>query len=500
MDKLIENLQSSLGQAIPGVAGALVILLVGWIVAFVVRVGLKKGLKLFKINDRMNARSEGTALNLESGIATAGYYVVLLFTLLTVFNQLGLEIASQPIQALFVQVFDFIPKLIGGGVLILIAWISARIISQLVQGAIAATPLDQKIKSPGKPVSESLGLIAYWLVFLLFLPAILGVFKLEGLLIPAQSMIEKIVGMVPNVIGAAIIIGVGWVISTILRDLSTNVLAVAGFDKLGEKVGIKGKTKLSSVAGLTVFYLIFIPSIIAGLNTLQIAAIADPATQMLASFLAFIPNLLGAVAIIVITYLVAKPVSGFVSKLLSAAGFDSIPQKLGFHVTHPKGAALSKITGNLVLLFMMLFAATEAANLLAFTQLSRIVATLILFGGQILLGSVIIGLGLWISNIVSQNMTKASSNGHPVAALVRVIILGLVFSMGLRAMGLANDIVNMAFGLTLGAAAVAFALSFGLGGRAAAGRQMEYWFSNLRRTPKGKSEPDSHRIKEFTHK
>jgi hypothetical protein len=40
--------------------------------------------------------------------------------------------------------------------------------------------------------------------------------------------------------------------------------------------------------------------------------------------------------------------------------------------------------------------------------------------------------------------------------------------------------VNLAFGLTLGAIAVAFALSFGLGGRDAAGRQMEHWFNKMR--------------------
>ena len=51
--------------------------------------------------------------------------------------------------------------------------------------------------------------------------------------------------------------------------------------------------------------------------------------------------------------------------------------------------------------------------------------------------------------------------------------------MGLLAMGIADDMVNLAFGLTLGALAVAFALSFGRGGRKAAGRQMEYWLSKL---------------------
>jgi hypothetical protein len=47
-------------------------------------------------------------------------------------------------------------------------------------------------------------------------------------------------------------------------------------------------------------------------------------------------------------------------------------------------------------------------------------------------------------------------------------------------MGLADDIVNLAFALTLGSVAVAIALAFGLGGREAAGRQMEYWLARLR--------------------
>ena len=67
-----------------------------------------------------------------------------------------------------------------------------------------------------------------------------------------------------------------------------------------------------------------------------------------------------------------------------------------------------------------------------------------------------------------------------LAGIARFAILGLVLAMGLRAMGLADDIVNLAFGLTLGAIAIAVALSFGLGGREAAGKQMEHWLGRLR--------------------
>ncbi len=45
-----------------------------------------------------------------------------------------------------------------------------------------------------------------------------------------------------------------------------------------------------------------------------------------------------------------------------------------------------------------------------------------------------------------------------MVSIARVGILGLVTAMGSRSMGIADDIVNIAFGLTLGATAVAVAL------------------------------------------
>jgi hypothetical protein len=137
--------------------------------------------------------------------------------------------------------------------------------------------------------------------------------------------------------------------------------------------------------------------------------------------------------------------------------------------------------GKIVIFFAMVFASVEAANRLGFTQVSDLVATFIEFGGQVLLGAVIIAVGLWIGNLAHAAIRGFdTANAAFFAGLARYAILGLVLAMGLRAMGIADDIVNMAFTLTLGAVAVAIALSFGLGGREAAGKQMEHWLGRLR--------------------
>lgn len=72
-----------------------------------------------------------------------------------------------------------------------------------------------------------------------------------------------------------------------------------------------------------------------------------------------------------------------------------------------------------------------------------------------------------MANVVQRGEYNSS---RWLGSLVRVLIIGLVLALGLRAMGIADSIVNLAFGLTLGAVAVAFALAFGLGGRQPAER------------------------------
>jgi hypothetical protein len=137
--------------------------------------------------------------------------------------------------------------------------------------------------------------------------------------------------------------------------------------------------------------------------------------------------------------------------------------------------------GRVALFFAMLFASVEAASQLGFAQVSEIVATFIRFGGDILLGSVILVMGFWLANVAHDAIDRASGPGTKgLARIGRYAILALVVAMGLRAMGIADDIVNLAFGLTLGAVAVAVALAFGLGGREAAGKMMDHWLTQLR--------------------
>jgi hypothetical protein len=114
--------------------------------------------------------------------------------------------------------------------------------------------------------------------------------------------------------------------------------------------------------------------------------------------------------------------------------------------------------------------------LLEFPAVGALIKDFIGFAGHILMGVLIFGLGLLLAQFVSKSiLTSTSRKAAFLAAAIRVVILVLAGAVALRQTGLANDIVNLAFGLSLGAVAVAVALAFGLGGRETAARTLTEW-------------------------
>jgi hypothetical protein len=477
-----QSLQATLGETLPNILGALAVLVVGWLVAVVIRALIRKGLGLLKLNDRVHSGT-GSKIDIEGGVAKGVFYLLLVLVLIAFFNVLDLPLVSEPLQALLEQFIQFLPNLIAGLVLILVAWILATVLRKVTSKALGATRLDEKItvEAGMKPMSESVGNVLYGVVILLFLPAVLDAFGIQGLLEPIQNMVDKILGILPNILGAVILGAVGWYLAKILRNLVTNLLAAAGADKLGERVGFRGTMTLSKLIGLVVFVFVFVPALIAALGALKIDTISRPATDMLGTLMAAVPNIFAAAVILSVAFFLSEFIANVAESLLGGLGFDRVPGKLGLGGLFSGETTPSGVVGKIIVFFVMLFATVEAANVLGFTQMSEIVSMLIKFGGQVLLGVIIISVGLWLSNLAHGAISRLERpNSRAVAGLARFTILGIVFAMGLRSMGIADDIVNLAFGLTLGAVAVAVALSFGLGGREAAGKQMEHWLARLR--------------------
>lgn len=140
----------------------------------------------------------------------------------------------------------------------------------------------------------------------------------------------------------------------------------------------------------------------------------------------------------------------------------------------------SEIVGLIALVAIVLFGVVTATEILQLEQLTLIVRAIMEIAAQVLVGVIIFAIGLYIANL-AYRLIKSSGASGMLAQAARIVILVFVGALALAQMGVAPSIVNLAFGLLLGAVAIAIAVAFGLGGRDVAGEQLKEWLSDLKK-------------------
>lgn len=453
------------------ILAAVAILVIGWIIALVIAAAVKKVLTKLNTNQKLSSAT-GHRSNIENIVSRVVFWIVLIIAVIGALNVLNLTSVSGPFSNMVQQFLLFIPQLFAAIAVGFIGWILASLVKVGLTRLLDRTQLDEKLSQDVgvSSVSQNISEIVYWLILLLFLPIVLSILGLSGLLYPVQNMVNEAVVYLPNIFMAAIIVFVGYILAKIVRGIIEGLLGSLNVQQQAEKIGLFKNSNLPKVLGSFVFAIIIITALIIAFEALGVEAISQPATAMLYEIMNAVPHIIAAGLILILSYVVARFVANLVVEVVAGTGVDEIPTKLDIQ-RFLGTTKVSCMLGYLIVFFTMLFAVSEAANRLGFEQVSELIAMFIYFGANILLGAVILVIGFWLANVVANVVQRGETNSSRwLGNLVRVLIMGLVIAMGLRAMGIADSIVNLAFGLTLGAVAIAFALAFGLGGRQPAER------------------------------
>lgn len=373
------------------------------------------------------------------------------------------------------------PNALAAAVILIIGILLAGLLRKGAAFVLSKLKVDERINRARetKLSAESpAATFIYYLALLYVLLLVLSILGVEGVLAPLQDMFDVFVGYIPNLIAAGVITFAGYIIA---RLISVVVGAAAkGLDVLSSKLSLSENISLSRLAQQLVFLFIFVPILVVALDALEMEAISDPATGMLNELMAAIPEIIGAAIILAVFFLAGKFVVSMLVELLKNLGADKLPEKLGLTAITGDDLSLSKLTGNVVFFFIMFTAIISALEKLEMLQIAAVLENLLVLAGQIVLGLVILAVGNFFANLAHKLLSR-SEGGAFIASLARYAILALVLAIGLSAMGIAEDVVLLAFGLSLGAIAVAVALSFGLGGREAAGKHMEHILSKFRK-------------------
>lgn len=384
------------------------------------------------------------------------------------------------------QMIQAIPNIIYALLLLLLAWIIAITVRAIITKGLTKLGLHTAmsklpiIRSPeqGKDILNTIGTIVYYLIFILFIPAILDVLGMESVSQPVTNMMDKTLAFIPNLFAAAIILVIGMFVAKLVKELVHKFLQSLGVDKWFDRINPDSTsttgektTSISAVLANVLYVLILIPIIITALETLNIRSISDPITTVFNNILNIIPNIFVAVILITVGYYIAKIIGGILLKSLQSTGINNIYSSLGIDETKKPSIDLAKIITNVVKVFIMLFFTIEALNVLKLDVLNSIGNAVLVYIPFLVSAMIILGLGFFIANLLDQWIRKYANSPFSATVVKYVVIVFAVF-MTLDQLQFAKTIVNTGFLLVLGGLMIAFALSFGLGGRDFAKEQL----------------------------
>ena len=361
-------------------------------------------------------------------------------------------------------------------IILIITWLLARIVRWAAAKLVTRVKFLQKQGNDGEQIGQSLGKVAGLIVWLFGLVAILQVFALSEVLSPVQGLLGGVMAFIPNLIGAGFIFFIGYVIANIVRQLLKTGLGTVDFSGLVRKLtpgdepvdevqSRESQAKIVDIIANIVFALILLVVAISALQVLGIAAISDPAQQMLQLVFTAIPQVIMALVLLAVGILIAKFVGQLLESTLHGVGTDSVVAQWG---VVPEGKSASGIIAGSVKIAIVLFFGVMAAQMLNFPAITNILNEILALGGKILFGAAIIAAGFVIANVIGRFLGDTTAS-----KIIRYTAIALFVAMGLKYMGIADSIINMAFGAIVIGAALAAALAFGLGGRDAAARTLK---------------------------
>lgn len=383
------------------------------------------------------------------------------------------------IRSLLSAVGNGIWSVLAAALILVAAFVVAGIVKSLVLKLLKKGKVGQfldKLDSAGGEdgragsTREFIGKLVHLLVFLLFVPGIFSVLGMREVISPITAVLNVVWGYVPNVVAAVIVLVVGCFVAKLVRQLLVPVFDRLNVDKLQEKAGVQvpSTAKLSGTLAYIVYVLILIPMIIMALDVLNISVISTPAVHMLDMIFSFIPNIFVGLVIILVGCMIGKFVGQIVTRLIASAGLDA---KLSRLLEDEKNKfELSKFAGTLTYVVVVIFFVVEGVNVLRLEVLTNIGSVVIGYMPAALSAVLIFAICFVAGSVASRALVSRGHGAYGLIAKGAILTVGAF--MVLSQLGIAEELVNSTFKLILAAVAVAFAISFGVGGKEFASRTL----------------------------
>ncbi len=390
-------------------------------------------------------------------------------------------------KGIFDSILAGVPDFIVAILLAVLAWIVAVFVKKIIVKLGTKTKLPNRFvklhavkdEEGGRELLKTLGSLGFLIVFLLMIPAVFDRLGMQSVSAPISAMISSALTYLPNLLGAGLVLFIGYLLSKIAKEVVIGIAKAAGVDKLANKFNseTEQESSLSELLGTIVFAIIIIPTVIMALQILKLHAVSEPAIAMLSSIFAVIPNIIVCIIMIMLGLFIAKIVGQIAKGFFVNARVDRMAEHKHFKVLFSKSKPSDMFTGIIKFVIIAIFA-FQAISVLNLSVLSNISAAILIYAPNVIAAILILLVAYFAASFIS-SIVGNISNSKFMAAITKAVIYIFAIFMTLSQLRLAQDIVMIAFMFIAGAIALAFVIAFGLGGRDFAKNQLSKFDKKL---------------------
>jgi len=221
-------------------------------------------------------------------------------------------------------------------------------------------------------------------------------------------------------------------------------------------------------------------------------------SNALNTFLAAIPQVIGALLILIIGWIVAGMVARLVGELLRRASADRLFAEHGGRVYGAQSEKIrpSVVASELVKWLIRLVFLVAAANVLGMPQVSELLNQVLLWISNLIVAAIILLVAPLLARFVRGAIEVGAgqmgfTNAPLLGRIAEIAIVAFAVVIAINQIGIAADLVNIIFIGLVGAFALAFGLAFGLGGRDVAAQLTQSWYESTQAAARKVAAADS---------
>ena len=187
----------------------------------------------------------------------------------------------------------------------------------------------------------------------------------------------------------------------------------------------------------------------------------------------FVPQLLAALVLLFVGWILANLARTGVVKLLDLLRFDSLAEKTGIEAFLKQGhldISLGRLIAKLVYWVIIFIVIVTVANSLGLHMVAELFNKIVLYIPNLIVAILVLVFGILVARFINRLVFAYLNNigvqgALTISTLAEYAVIIFVVFVALEQLEIGTTLLTAAFQIGFGAIGLAFALAFGLGGR-----------------------------------